>query len=321
MRSLLFALLATLSFCASAQDAWKPFPYDQSAFDYAGDKLRQAWPRLTRGFGTDYPFPDDTWVLNMAKQHPQILAAPITASLPQGTPEELASAYAAKLQDAWRSVFRGDFAKAKEQGMALGFGGQIPAMFSQVIYAMFLETDQDEKHRLLEQVIELTDKAGDLIKLDIVAQFGRTYAKARLGEELPIPVSLKRGYSSQIPDELDAMLKQKPLQPYALTLYGGYQAGVIRKVGAMLGGLTYGVSAEKMEAYFSRAFAVSNDLPIGHYEYANALSYVYDDDQANKVLQHLQQAASFTPISAMESLEIAKARQLLASFKKRLANN
>ncbi|SNS24893.1 hypothetical protein [Pseudomonas segetis] len=321
MRSLLFALLATLCFCASAQDAWKPFPYDQSAFDYSGDKLRQAWPQLTRGFGTDYPYPDEAWVLKMAKLHPQILGAPIIASQAQGTPEELASAYAAKLQDAWRSMFRGDFAQAKEQGMALGFGGQIPAMFSQVIYAMFLEADQDEKHRLLEQVIELTDEAGELIKLDIVAQFGRTYAKARLGEELPIPVSLKRGYSSQIPDELDAMLSKKPLQPYALTLYGGYQAGVIRKVGSMLGGLTYGVSAEKMEAYFARAFAVSDDLPIGHYEYANALTYVYGDDQASKALQHLQQAASFTPISAMESLEIAQAKQLLAGFKERFANN
>ncbi|ARU89712.1 hypothetical protein [Pseudomonas sp. M30-35] len=324
MRSLLFALsvsLGFLSFCANAQEDWKTFPYDQSAFDYSGDKLRKAWPQLTRGFGNSYPFPDEEWVLNMVAQHPQILSIPTTNTLSQGTPEALASAYAEKLQDAWRSMFRGDFAQAKQQGMALGFGGQIPAMFSQVIYATFLETDQDEKHRLLEQVIDLTDEAGDLAKLDVVAQFGRIYAKARLGEELSIPVTLKRGYSSQIPDELDAILSKDPLQPYALALYGGYQAGVIRKVGSMVGGLTYGVSTEKMETYFKRSFAVRDDLPIGHYEYANALTYVYGDAEDSKALKHLQQAVTIPPISAMESLEIAHAKTLLATFKKRVAGN
>lgn len=324
MRNLLVALLATFSFLsvsAQAQNEWKAFPYDQSRFDYSGDKLREAWPQLTRGFGNDYPFPDAKWVLNMARQHPLLLTVSATASLNQGTAEEAASTYAAKLQDAWRSMFRGDFAQARQQGMSLGFGGQIPAMFAQVIYATFLETDQAEKHRLLEQVIDLTDNAGDLVKLDVVAQFGRIYAKARLGEELSIPVTLKRGYSSQIPDELDSILSKDPQQPYALALYGGYQAGVIRKVGSMVGGLTYGVSAEKMERYFQRSFAVRDDLPIGHYEYANALSYVYDDTQDDKALHHLQQALAIAPISAMESLEVAHAKQLLTAFKQRIAAN
>lgn len=324
MRSLLFASLVTLSFfslSANAQDDWKAFPYDQSNFDFSGDKLRQAWPQLTRGFGTDYPFPDAPWVLSLATQHPKTLASVVPGTLPSGTPEELASAYANKLQDAWRSLFRGDFAQAKQQGMTLGFGGQVPAMFAQVLYAMYLETDQDKKHQLLEQVIDLTDKAGDLAKLDLVAQFGRTYAKARLGEELSIPVILKRGYTSQIPDELDAILSKDPRQPYALALYGGYQAGVIRKIGSMAGKLTYNVSAERMEGYFQRSFAARDDLPIGHYEYANALSYVYDDEQDNKALQHLKKAAAITPISAMDSLEIAHAKQLLDSFKQRVAGN
>lgn len=320
MRRTLIALLAACSLSAVAADSWKAFPYDQSAYDYSGDKLRQAWPQLTRGFG-DYPFPDADWVVTMATRYPQALEKTVTADTGfTGKPEE-AQAYAAKLQDVWRQVFRGDFAEAKQQGLALGIGGQVPAMLAQVVYAMFLVPNQEEKHKLLEEVIAYTDQAGELVQADSVAQFGRIYAKARLGEELSVPVVLKRGYTTQIPNELKALLAKQPQQPFALALYGGYEAGVIRKVGKMVGRMTYGVSADNMEQYFSRSFKSQDDLPIGHYEYANALTYVYGDDEQQKALQHLERAVAIQPISAMEALEVAHAQKLLAQYQQKLANN
>ncbi|MFY1019135.1 hypothetical protein [Ectopseudomonas khazarica] len=320
MRRLLIALLATASLSAAAADNWKPFPLDQSAYDYSGDKLRQAWPQLTRGFG-DYPFPDADWVVTMATSYPQALEKTVAAGTGfTGKPEE-AERYAQQLQDVWRLMFRGDFAQAKEKGLALGVGGQIPAMFAQVIYAMFLVPDQAEKHRLLEEVIAYTDEAGDLVQADTVAQFGRVYAKARLGEELSVPVVLKRGYTSQIPEELKALLAKQPQQPFALALYGGYEAGVIRKVGKLVGRMTYGVSADNMEKYFRRSFQARDDLPIGHYEYANALTYVYGDDEEQKVIEHLRLAAAIKPINAMEALEVAHAQKLLAQHQHKLAKN
>ncbi|MGG2395918.1 hypothetical protein ACJRW5_03070 [Pseudomonas sp. SH1-B] len=319
MRRLLIALLAVCSLNAVAADSWKPFPLDQTPYDYSGDKLRQAWPQLTRGFG-DYPFPDADWVMSMAVRHPQALESTLAAGTGfTGQPEE-AEAYAQQLQEVWRLTFRGDFAEAKKQGMALGVGGQVPALFAQVIYAMFLVPDQAEKHRLLEEVIAYTDQAGDLVQADIVAQFGRTYAKARLGEELSVPVVLKRGYTSQIPEELDALLAKQPQQPFALALYGGYEAGVIRKVGKLVGKMTYGVSADKMESYFKRSFQARDDLPIGHYEYANALGYVYGDDEQAKAVEHLRRAVAIKPISAMEALEVARAQKLLDQQQKKLAS-
>jgi len=194
-------------------------------------------------------------------------------------------------------------------------------MFAQVVYAMFLVPDQAEKHRLLEEVIAYTDEAGELVQADAVAQFGRVYAKARLGEELSVPVVLKRGYTSQIPQELDALLAKQPKQPFALALYGGYEAGVIRKVGKLVGKMTYGVSADKMETYFQRSFQARDDLPIGHYEYANALTYVYGDDEEQKVIEHLERAVAIKPISAMEALEVAHAQKLLAQYQQKLAKN
>ncbi|MET1079177.1 MAG: hypothetical protein ABWY06_14295 [Pseudomonas sp.] len=318
MRRYLLALLTLFSLSAAAEQPWTPFPLDQAAFDYPGDALRQAWPQLTRGFGADYPFPDADWAMAMARRHPDALASAAEAGF-KGTPEE-AARYAAQVQEVWRLVFRGDFAKARSQGLALGFGGQVPALFAQVTQALFLVEDAEEKHRLLEEVIAYTDRAGALIEADNAALFGRVYAKARLGEELPIALVLKRGYTREIPQELDALLARQPRQPYALALYGGYQAGVIRKVGSLVGGMTYGVSAERMEGYFAQAFDAA-ELPIGHYEYANALSYVYGDDEQAKALEHLRRAVAIRPISAMEALEVEHARQLLQQFQQALASN
>lgn len=319
MRRFLLALLAVFSLNAVADDTWKPFPYDQNAFDYSGDKLREAWPRLTRGFGANYPFPDADWVVTMATKHPEALEKTVTAGTGfSGKPEE-AQVYAEKLQDVWRKVFRGDFAQAKKDGLALGVGGQVPGMFAQVLYAMFLAPNQDEKQRLLEEVISYTDGAGPLLNADPIAQFGRAYAKARLAEDLPVPVVLKRGYTSEIPKELDALLAKQPNQPFALALYGGYEAGVIRKVGKLVGKMTYGVSADKMEQYFARSFRAADDLPIGHYEYANALAYVYGEDEEQKALEQLKKAVAIKPINAMEALEVAHAQQLLKKAQQEMA--
>lgn len=319
MRRFLLALLAAISLNAVAADTWKPFPYDQSAYDYSGDKLREAWPRLTRGFGANYPFPDADWVVSMATRHPEALEKTVAAGTGfSGKPEE-AQVYAEKLQDVWRKVFRGDFAQAKKDGLALGVGGQVPGLFAQVLYAMFLAPDQDEKQRLLEEVISYTDEAGPLLNADPIAQFGRAYAKARLAEDLPVPVVLKRGYTSEIPKELDALLAKQPNQPFALALYGGYEAGVIRKVGKLVGKMTYGVSADQMEQYFARSFRAADDLPIGHYEYANALGYVYGEDEQQKALEQLKKAAAIKPINAMEALEVAHAQQLLKKAQQEMA--
>lgn len=319
MRRFLLALLTVFSLNAVADDTWKPFPYDQKAFDYSGDKLREAWPRLTRGFGANYPFPDADWVVTMATRHPEALEKTVAAGTGfSGKPEE-AQVYAEKLQDVWRKVFRGDFAQAKKDGLALGVSGQVPGMFAQVLYAMFLAPNQDEKQRLLEEVISYTDEAGPLLNADPIAQFGRAYAKARLAEDLPVPVVLKRGYTSEIPKELDALLAKQPNQPFALALYGGYEAGVIRKVGKLVGKMTYGVSADKMEQYFARSFRAADDLPIGHYEYANALAYVYGEDEEQKALEQLKKAVAIKPINAMEALEVAHAQQLLKKAQQEMA--
>jgi hypothetical protein len=321
MRHTLIALLAACSFSVQAADNWKAFPYDQSAYDYSGEKLRQAWPQLTRGFGANYPFPDADWVIAMATSHSQAVDKTAIADIGFTDVPKDAESYAERLQDVWRLMFRGDFAEAKARGLALGLGGQIPAMFAQAVYAMYLAPDKAKKLALLEEVIRYTGQAGEWVKADRLAQFGRVYAKARLSEELAASEVFKRGYASQIAEELKTLLANDPQQPFALALYGGYQAGVIDKVGKIVGRMAYGVSADNMERYFSRSFQADDSLPISHYEYAIGLTYVYGDDALDKALQHLKRAVAIKPINAMEALEVAQAQKMLVQYQQKLAHN
>ena len=81
---------------ATKKTTWAKFPHDQKAFDYAGDKLKKAWPALHSGDGE--PFPDDHRAAALLK------GAGKTA--PKGLD---ATSLALELQDAWRAFHRGDF--------------------------------------------------------------------------------------------------------------------------------------------------------------------------------------------------------------------
>lgn len=319
MRTLLFGLLSLCSLSTFAANSWKPFPYPQSNFDYPGDALQHAWPQLTRGFGPNYPYPDAAWVMQQCQGNPEAFSTPMTSNRDFSCTPEGSQIYAVNVQNVWRLLFRGDFAQAKKAGLKLGAAGKIPALFAQTIYAVYQAPTRAIRHLLLEQVVTYLDESGELINNDRAAMFARIYAKARLAEGLPIGVVIKRNYTQQIPEELDKLLLKQTNQPYALTLYGAYHAGIIEKTGTTLGHLAYGVSSDRMEEFFARALAQSDTLAVSHSEYANALADVYGDGAQEKALSQLKLAVAFAPLNAIEAFESARAKKSLARFELRTA--
>ena len=96
--------------------------YPGTPFDYAGDKLIQAWDNIHAG--NQEPLPDD----------PEVL-------------------------DVWRNYHEGKFAAAVENGKVLGGIALIPAAFAATIYAQYLEPDDDNKANIFLSAIELSDAA------------------------------------------------------------------------------------------------------------------------------------------------------------------
>jgi hypothetical protein len=319
MRTLLISLLCACSLSALAAEKWQPFPYAQSSYDYPGDALQQAWPQLTRGFGPNYPYPDAAWVMQQCQSNPDVFATPMTSNRDFNCTPAGSQIYAAGVQNVWRLLFRGDFAQAKTEGLKLGAAGKIPAMFAQTIYAVYQAPSRASRHQLLGQVVTYFDESGEFINNDRAAMFGRIYAKARLAQGLPIAVVIKRNYTQQIPQELDALLLKQPNHPYALTLYGAFHAGIIHKAGETLGHLTYGANSDSMEKFFARTLAQTDDLAVSYYEYANALTDVYGASEQQKALSQLKIAAALKPLNAIEALESARAQASLASFQRSTA--
>ncbi|HMB56304.1 MAG TPA: hypothetical protein VKM35_03750, partial [Arenimonas sp.] len=131
---------------ATKKSGWSKFPHDAKAFDYAGDKLKKAWPSLHAGDGE--PFPDDKRAAALIK------AAGKTA------PKGLAAAdLAAQLQDAWRAFHHGDFQQAFEAGEALGPIGASVAVKAIGIHATYLLDDDAEQLKRYELAGKLAEAA------------------------------------------------------------------------------------------------------------------------------------------------------------------
>ena len=82
---------------------------------------------------------------------------------------------------------------------------------------------------------------------------------------------------------------------------------IINKVGKMIGGITYGASAEKALEHFARALELTPESPIAHIEYGNGLYLLYGDRRIDEVTDLFVKASELYPRDAMERLDVETA--------------
>ena len=90
-----------------------------------------------------------------------------------------------------------------------------------------------------------------------------------------------------------------------------YHAEIIGKVGAMVGGLTYGAKAAEADRHIKAALKLTPDSPIAHIEHGNVLLLVHGDKQENAAASAYEKAAKLKPADAMEALDAAYAASQL----------
>lgn len=270
-----------------AKSSWAAFPHPDKAFDYAGDKLAKAWPKLHAG--DREPFPDEKHVAKLLKANPKL--------------GKDSSKIAAQLQDAWRAFHRGDFHEAYESGITLKALGASVAVKAGGIHATYLVKSDKDKLARYEGLAKLAEEAITTLPDQANSHYRRAFALGRYSQLLSITQALAQGIAGKVKSSLDNTLKLEPKHAEARTALGLYHAEIVGKVGGMLARLTYGASATEAEKQLKEALKLSPDSPIAWIEYGNAQLLLHGDKGEDDAAAAFAKAAQLKPRDAMEALD------------------
>lgn len=255
--------------------SWKKFPYPEKTYEYPGAALQQNWARLHRG--DCEPFPGD-----------------------------------ARVQEAWRHYHAGDFGKAIETGVACGLAGYNAANKAATIYATYLESDEGRKLALLGEAAERCEEVQQKDPANVNGWYLHGFALGRYSQGISVVKALAQGLGGKIKESLTRALELAPEHSDARIALGAYHAEVIDKVGALVGGLTYGARKDTGQHLLETALKMNPDSAIARIEYANALVMMYGKARLKDAERLYQEAAACQPLDAMERLDVEAARAELA---------
>jgi len=253
---------------------WTKFPHADKAYDYAGAALKSAWPRLHKGDREAYPKD-------------------------------------AAIADAWRHFHAGAFQQAVEAGRAAGGAGLHAAVKAQCVYAHYLERDAKARLALFEEAAGWAEERRAAARKDSNAHYLYAYALGRWGQGLSVAKALAQGFGGKIKEALTTALELDAKHAEAAVAFGTYQSEVIEKVGALVGGLTYGAKKESALAYFEQAMKLFPESAIIRIEYANGLIRLFGKSRLDDATKLYEAAAAARPHDAMERLDVEHAKEEL----------
>lgn len=250
---------------------WQPFPRPEKAYAYSVAGLRKQWARLHRG--DCVPLPSNIAVLN-----------------------------------AWRSYHAGEFAMAFKQGLACGIPGCIVACKAAAIYANYLETDISRKLTILLEAAQCCEDVQTETPEDPNGWYLHAYALGRYSQGISVVRALAQGLGGKIRNSLERALALEPHHAEAHVALGTYHAEIIDKVGALVGGLTYGAKKDAAIACFRKALELNPDSAITRIEFARGLLMVDGRAHRAEAGRLYREATECVPFDAMERLDVELAR-------------
>lgn len=250
---------------------WNKFPYPDKKYVYTPASLKKAWAALHRGDAE--PFPKKEAVI-----------------------------------DAWIAYHQGEYQKATDLGLAAGGAGITVANKATAMYATYLENNAKNKLALFEEVAARAQIQQHDEPKNANAFYLQAYALGRYAQGLSIAKALAQGIGPKVKAAIDTTLKLAPKHADAHLAAGGYHAEIIDKIGAMVGGLTYGANKDKGLEHYKTALKLNPDSAIAKIEYANGLVML----QGKKALAEAEAlyaaAANCEAADATERLDIELAK-------------
>lgn len=251
--------------------AWAKFPYHDKRFVYSAASVKKAWDRLHRG--DCEPWPNGSAMV-----------------------------------EAWIAFHAGEFQKAADAGLKAGGAGMTVANKATAIYANYLEENEKTKLALFEEVAARAETQQKTEPKNANAFYWHAYALGRYAQGISIVKALAQGIGTKVRASLEMTLRLQPKHADAHIALGSYHAEVIDKVGAMVGGLTYGAKKDAGLKHFETALKLNPDSAIARIECANGLVMLEGKKALAKAEKLYEEAAAFEPLDAMEKLDVELAK-------------
>jgi hypothetical protein len=273
--------------------AWKPCPY-ASADAFAAAGLEKSWPRLHQG--DREPFATPAHLKKLIGTHPEL------------APSVALTQAAETLQSAWRAFHCGAFAEAVELGLSLGPLGFNAANKAANIHATYLERGKKAKLAIFQEVAKRAEVLQACAPSLPNAWYFHAQALGRYAQDVSVASALAEGLGSKIKAGLERAIDLEPRHADAHIALGTWHAEVIDKLGALVGGLTYGASKDVGVKHFETALKLNPHSAIARIEYANGLVMMFGDAKMAQATRLYEQAAKIEPADAMERLDVELAR-------------
>jgi tetratricopeptide (TPR) repeat protein len=276
----------------------KSFPYPAADYDFPGAALHKHWPRLHQG--DCEPYPDASKLKALIAAHPAL-----QPPMPVGAAAET-------LQAAWRAYHHGEFREATRLGLSVGPIGHNVANKAANTYTTYLETAKQSR---LATFLESARRAEQLQKHAPTlpnAWYLHAQALGRYAQGISVVKALAEGLGGKVKASLERTLALEPRHADAHIAFGAYHAEVIDKIGALVGGLTYGASTDAGVRHFQKALKLNPSSAIGRIEYADGLLAMFGESKMAQATRLYEEAAKCVPADAMERLDVELARAELA---------
>lgn len=213
---------------------------------------------------------------------------------------------------AWALFHNGDFEAATEAGLKAGGSGITAANKATCIYANYLEPKESKRIDLF-MAAALRAEAQQADDPDnINAWYLQAYALGRYSQGISVARALAEGLGTKVRKALETTIRLAPSHADAHIALAAFHAEVIDKVGALIGGMTYGAKKETGLRHYQTALRLNPQSPIAMVEYANGMVMLEGDWRMNEANALYEQAIQIQPADAMERLDVEMAKAEMA---------
>ncbi len=201
---------------------------------------------------------------------------------------------------AWLLFHNGNFADAATAAVKLKSDGVPVLIRSVVAYTDYICEDDEQSVELLEQAYLF----GEQYSNDAVNnQFTTALAMGRYSQSISITKALAKGLGGKIKSLLSAVLDSQPEHAEAHLAMAMYHAEIIDKVGATLGGLTYGAKAKTALQHIEKSLELVPNA-INLIEAGNAMLLLQGDKGIKEATALYQRAAEVKPLDALQAMDV-----------------